>query len=215
MGNLLQNARQRSIGPSVLRGKNSSNPSDQTGTNPDDFSVVVQRARQVLAKSQSGLAPKAASNTAGNTNLARLDKTIGDLADLVETTFDPVWKENYRIALLRALNAAEKAKAGTTDTVMRADSLTAPDTFSHPAVGPVAGLEVSAWSARQAGYQQRFNPPQAATPPPFLPVDPAAAGSEYNQLDIPGLGTTAIPTRTNPTGSFLRVRGSKPIGTSH
>jgi hypothetical protein len=203
----------------TLSGIQSPDPSQQTGTPPDQFSVAVATARRVLAKSQSGLSPKAASNTASNTNVKNLDKTIGDLADLVENTFDPVWKENYRIALVRTLAASQKAMDGTSETVMSAKEISAkgqvPDTFSHPAVGIVPGLEVSSWSARQAGYQQRFNPPPPAMPPPSLPIDPIAATSIYNQLDTPGLGTTAIPTQTNPTGSFLKVRGSKPIGTSH
>lgn len=219
MPSIQQLSNTRTIKPRNLTGIASANPSEQTGTPPDQFSVVVKQARSLLAKTQSGLAPKAASNTAGNTNLKNLDKTIGDLADLVENTFDPVWKETYRVALVRCLAAAEKAKAGVSDTVMETaaikDAGLAPDTFSHPAVGPVKNLEVSSWSARQAGYQQRFNAPPPALPPPSLPVDLAAAGSEYKWLDIPGLGTTAIPTQTNPTGSFFSPRGAKPIGTSH
>jgi hypothetical protein len=202
-----------------LSGINSPDPSQQTGTPPDQFSIAVATARRVLARSQSGLAPKAASNTASNTNVKNLDKTIGDLADLVENTFDPVWKENYRVALVRTLAASTKASAGASETVMSAaaisDSGQMPDTFSHPAVGIVPGLEVSSYSARQAGYQQRFNPPPPSPPNPSLPIDPIAAGSEYNQRDVPGQGTTAIPTQTNPTGSWLRVRGNKPVGTSH
>jgi len=199
--------------------KLSSNTSDQAATSPDMYGTIVTKARTILAKSQSGLHPKAASNTAGNTNLMKMDKTIGDLADLVENTFDPVWKETYRVALVRCLAAAEKAKHPGSDTGMTSaeiqDAGQQPDTFSHPAVGLVPGLDVSAWSARQAGYQQRFNAPPPALPPPSLPVDAAAAGNEYNWRDTPGLGTTAIPTQTNPTGSWFGTRGSKPMGHSH
>lgn len=194
-------------------------PSQQTGTRPDQFDVVVQRARQVQSKVISGLLPKAATNTAQNTNTDRLAKTIGDLADLVETTFDPRWKETYRVALVRCLNAVEKSNSGARSVPAFTDDINArggsPDTFSHEAVGVVPGLDVSAWSAIQCGYQQRFNPPAPAPALPALPVDPVAAGSEYNWNDVPGLGTTAIPTQTNKTGSFFRPRGAKPLGTSH
>lgn len=201
----------------VASGKVSPNISDHTANPPDQFSVVVQQARAIRAKSQSGLLPKASTNTGHSTNVLKMEKTIGDLADLVENTFDPVWKETYRIALVRALASVQKS--GTGATVASASSISGagvqPDTFSHPAVGLVPGLDVSSWSARQAGYQQRFNPPPPATMPPFLPVDPAASGNEYNRLDIPGQATTAIPTQTNPTGSFVAVRGKKAFGVSH
>lgn len=192
--------------------------SASTATAPDKFNIVVQQARAVLSKSQSGLNPKASSNTATNTNVTTIEKTIGDLADLVENTFDPVFKENYRIALLRTLAAAEKAKAGQRATIASASAISSsgetPETFSHPSVGPVMGLDVSSWTARQAGYQQRFNAPPAAMPSPLLPIDPTAAGNAYNRLDLPGVGTTAIPTVTNPTGSFLNTGKPNPRGMS-
>ncbi len=201
-------------------GKLSPNVTDHAANPPDQFSVIVQRARQVLSRSQRGLTPKASTNTGQNTNIAHMEKTIGDLADLVEHTFDPVWKENYRIALVRSLAAVEKAKEGVTAVEAHGAAIAAaggaPDTFSHPAVGIVHGLDVSSFSARQAGYQQRFNAPPPALPPPLLPIDELAAGNQYNQLDIPGQGTTAIPTQTNGRGYFFQgPRGAKPIGTSH
>jgi hypothetical protein len=202
----------------IKGGQGAGTPSSQVGTAPDQYGAIVLKARSILERSQSGLAPKAAKNTGGNTNLLKMDKTIGDLADLVETTFDPVWKETYRVALVRCLAAAEDEKGGVRDVSMYAASIKdagqQPDTFSHPAVGIVAGLDVSAWSARQAGYQQRFNAPPAALPPPFLPVDPIAGGNEYNQRDVPGLGTTAIPT-VQHGGHYFSQRGTKPLGTSH
>lgn len=220
MAQQLQNTNFRGGPSSTIRGgQGKGTPSSQTGTAPDAYGAVVLKARQVLATSQSGLLPKASTNTAGNTNVMRLDKTIGDLADLVETTFDPVWKETYRIALLRTLAASEKAKGNATDTVASASAISdaghGPETFNSPHVGIVEGLDVSAWSARQAGYQQRFNAPPPVLPPPSLPLDPVAAGSQYNQKDVPGLGTTAIPTVNNRTGWFFSPRGVKPIGTSH
>jgi len=218
MANTLQGANIRTSMALHFSGQRSMSPSQQTGTSPDQFSVVVQRARTILSKSQSGLLPKAATNTAGNTNVAHMEKTIGDLADLVEITFDPKWKEIYRVALVRVLAATEKAKGGATDTVMTKTSIDSaghtPDTFSHPAIGAVPGMDVSSFSAIQAGYQQRFNPPAPAVPFYGLPIDPVAGGNQYNQKDIPGQATTAIPTRTNPTGSFVQVRGSKPLGQS-
>lgn len=196
-------------------GISSPTPSQQTGTPPDQFSLVVQRARAVLAKTQSGLLPKAATNTATNTNTKNLDRTIGDLVQRVETTTDPVWKETWRVALVRLLNAVEKANAGGREPVNSKAAATPPDTFSHPGVG-FSRADVSNFSARQAVYQQRFNPPAAPDPAPSLPLDPLANGNEYRNLDIPGLGTTAIPTQTNPKGSFFQgPRGKKPIGTSH
>lgn len=199
--------------------KNSIKPTFSTATETDQFGAVVQKARQVLARSQSGLASKSATNTAGNTNIAHLEKTIGDLADLVENTFDPVWKENYRVALTRTLAATEKAKSGQRDTVMSSQAIRAagqaPDTFGHPAVGFVNGLDVSSFSARQAGYQQRFNAPPPAMPGPSLPLDPSVGGNRSRQRDVPGLGTTAIPTQTNPNGSWFVPRGKKAFGTSH
>lgn len=183
------------------------------------FGTIVTKARQILAGVQTGLIPKAATNTAENTNVARLYKTIGDLADLVETTYDPVWKETYRITLARCLAAVEKsnANAGATPNSSQAITRQQQDviTFNHPAIGIVPGLDVSSWSARQAAYQQRFNPPPPALPGPFLPLDPVAQGNEYKWIDAPGVGTTAMSTATNPGGSQPKPRGAKPLGTSH
>lgn len=185
---------------------------------PDQFGSIVTKARSIL-RSQTGLIPKAATNTAENTNVMNLDKTIGDLADLVETTVDPVWKETYRIALARCLAASEKASGKVGATPNSADSISAAQqdvvNFNHPLVGIVEGLNVSSYSARQAGYQQRFNPPPPAIPGPFLPLDPAAAGNEYNWLDTPEIGTTAIRTQTNPSGSQLAHGAQSPVGSSN
>lgn len=218
-GSLVPNINQTSgfrSGSARMTGKVSSSPSEQTGTLPDQFSIVVQRARAVLAKSENNLIPGAASNTASNTNVLALDKTIGDLADLVEQTSDPVWKETYRVALTRMLVASERAKAGTrvpNDSGSISKAFGPPDTFNHPAVGIVPGLEVSSYSARQAGYQQRFNPPPPPLPLPSLPLDPLANTSENNNLDVPGQGTR-MPTHQNPRGIFLGPRKAKKLGHS-
>jgi len=186
---------------------------------PDKFGTIVQKARAILSD-QTKLIPKAATNTAENTNVMRLDKTIGDLADLVENTIDPVWKENYRCALARCLAASEKAKAGVGATPNSSEAITAAQqdviSYGHEFVGIVLDSDISSHSARQAGYQQRFNPPPP--PAPFLgfPVDPIAAGNIYNWNDIPGKGTTAIRTQTNPDGLYVgKDQASSPLGYSN
>lgn len=186
---------------------------------PDEFGTLVKKAREIL-RGQTNLIPKAATNTAENTNVMRLDKTIGDLADLVENTVDPVWRENYRVALARCLAASEKSKAGVGATPNSAQSITDAQqdvvSFNHEFVGIVPGSDISSHSARQAGYQQRFNPPPPAVPPPSFPIDPIAAGNTYNWNDIPGRGTTAIKTHHNPDGLYpTKDQSSSPLGESN
>lgn len=211
--------RQQSTGFSINQGTavNNTNALEH----PDKFGVLVTKARAILA-SQTQLIPKAATNTAENTNVLRLDRTIGDLADLVEQTVDPVWREMYRVALVRCLAASEKAKAGVGATPNSSKAITDAQqdvvSFDHQFVGIVLDSPVSSHSARQAGYQQRFNPPPP--PVPFLgfPLDPIAGGSEYNWIDIPGRASTAIRTQTNKDGSYVqegRDMSSAPLGTSN
>lgn len=193
--------------------------SQNTATIPDQYGVVVQRARNILQNSQPGLIPKASAGTSGNTNVAVIQKNIAVLSDLVTSTNHPVWKENYRMALVRNLAAYTRATGSgagiPADTAAIAAAGLTPDTYSHPAVGIVSNSPVGGFVAIQAAYQHRFNPPPPPPPQPGLPLDVAAQGSEYSFMDIPGLSTTAMRTPTNPSGSYVRVRGEKPLGVSY
>ena len=200
-------------------GSNSRTRADGTSLKEhDQFGFITNKAREILRR-QTGLIPKVASNTNTDTNVKNLDKTMGDLVQLIDTTTDPVWKENYRVALTRIVTAVDKANNHIEATPMDSAEIErrglVPVYFNHPLVGVVPGSDVSAWSARQCGYQQRFNPPLAPPPLPILPLDSNVWGSEYNWIENAGDGTTAIDVPTNPSGSYLQASiPHQPWGTS-